>query len=120
MVAAPGPDERVGQSLVKDAAIAMAGSEGENESVVVTLCFERRRGSLAGHHPVVMSVLRIVRAIIVFGDVGEDAQRLFLTVFDQLHAGVIFPRAERIFDFLGRVVVLLIDEGAGIADEATE
>src|SRR5438876_8210065 len=59
-------------------------------------------------------------AIIVLGHVSENSQRLFLTCFNELHAGVVFPRAQRIFGFLGRVVILLIDECAGISDQATE
>ena len=33
---------------------------------------------------------------------------------------MIFPGAERIFGFFRRIIVLLIDEGAGVADEAAE
>ena len=50
----------------------------------------------------------------------ENAERFFLTGLDEFHAGVIFPGAERIFCFFGSVVILLIDEGAGIGDDAAE
>src|SRR5206468_6781615 len=43
-----------------------------------------------------------------------------LAVFNELHAGMVFPRAERVLGFLCRVVVLLIDECAGIGDQTTK
>jgi hypothetical protein len=43
---------------------------------------------------------------------SEDAQWFDFAGLDQLHPGVVFPRAERVFGLLGRVVILLIDERA--------
>src|SRR5439155_20037950 len=106
--------------LLKNTAVAVARSKAEYEAVIVTFGLKGSRGALAGHHPVVMGFLRIFRAKIVFGHMGEDAQRLLLTVFNELHAGMVFPRAKLIFGFLRRVVILLIDEGAGIGDQSAE
>src|SRR5437868_8078206 len=86
MVAAPDPDECVRQRLIKDATIAVASRAAENESMVVTLCLQCSGGTLARHDPVVMRFLGVFGANIVFGYVGEDAQRLLLSILDQLHA----------------------------------
>src|SRR5256885_11795806 len=120
VVAAPQPHERIRQCLLENTAVAVARSKAEYEAVGVTLCLECSRGALAGHHPVMMGFLRVFRAKIVFGHMGEDAQRLLLTVFNELHAGVVFPRAQRAFGFLCRVVIMLIDEYAGIGDQKTK
>src|SRR5439155_10414291 len=120
VVAAPNPHERIRQCLLENAAVAVARGQAKYEAVVVTLGFESSRGAFAGHHPVVMGLLRIVRAKIVFGNMREDAQRFLLAAFNELHAGVVFPRAKRIFGFLRRVVILLIDECARIGDQTTE
>src|SRR5947208_8906692 len=81
VVAAPHPHERVRQCLLENAAVAVACGEAEYEALVVTLGFECSRGAFTRHHPVVMGSL----AKIVFGHMSEDAQRLFLTVFNELH-----------------------------------
>src|SRR5881296_2627376 len=78
VVAAPHPHERIRQCLLENAAVAVAGGEGKYEAVVVTPGFECSRGAFAGHHPIVMGFLRIVRAKIVFGNMREDAQRFLL------------------------------------------
>src|SRR5947208_4091917 len=120
VVAAPDPHERIRQCLLENAALAVARGKAKYEAVVVTLGLERCRGAFAGHHPVVMGFLRFFRAKIVFGHMGEDAQWLLLAVFNELHAGVVFPRAQRVFGFLCRVVILLINECARIGDQTTE
>jgi hypothetical protein len=66
LVTAPNPDERIGQGLLENATVAVTCSETEDETVVVTFSFQRRRGALAGHHPVVMGLLGIVTTQIVF------------------------------------------------------
>jgi len=86
MVAAPAPYECVGQCLLENAAVAMAGGEAEDEALVVTFRFERRRRPLSSHNPVVIGLLRIFCAKIILRDVREDSQRLFFALFDQLHA----------------------------------
>src|SRR5438874_1004693 len=83
-VAAPDPHERIRQCLLEDAAVTVARGQAEDEAVVVALGFERGRGAFARHHPIVMGFLRIFRAKIVFGHVGEDAQWLLLTIFNEL------------------------------------
>ena len=98
----------------------MAGLEAVHETVIVAGGFEGFGGAFAGHDPVVVGVFSVVFAEVVFGDVMENAERFFGRVGDQFHAGMIFPGAEREFGFFGRVVVLLIDEGAGVADETAE
>ena len=50
----------------------------------------------------------------------EDAQGLLFALLDELHAGVVLPRAERILGLLRCVVVLLVHEGAGVGDDAAE
>ena len=67
-----------------------------------------------------MGFLGIVFAKIVFGHVREDAQWFLLAGFNQFHPGMILPRAERVFGFLRCVVVLLINECAGISNDAAE
>src|SRR5258706_9164885 len=66
VVAAPDPDECVGQGLLEDATVTVARSKREDEAVMVTLGPKRSRGAVAGHDPVVMGFLRIARAQIVF------------------------------------------------------
>src|SRR3954462_15064453 len=112
MVTAPNPNERIRQGLLKDAAITVTRGEAEDEAVGVTLRREGSLGAFAGHHPVVVRFFGIIRSIIIFGNVRENTKRLLLAVLDQLHARMIFPGAERIFGFLGSVVILLINEGA--------
>lgn len=120
MIAAPQPDEGVGQRLLENVSIAVPDAEAVDETMVVALGIERFRGALAGHGPVVMGCLRIVGAEVFFGDVGKDAQWFLFAVRDQFHLGVVFPGAERIFGLLRRIVVLLGHEGAGISDDAPE
>src|SRR2546426_589852 len=110
MIAAPHPYERIRQRLLEYFDIAMSRGPAEYEAVVIALGFEGRGGPLVGHHPVVIGLLRIFGAVVVFGHMREDSQRLLLAGFDQLHAGMVFPRAERILLFFRRVIVLLIDE----------
>src|SRR5881396_3253220 len=90
VVAAPHPHERIRECLLENAAVTVARGKAKDESVVVTLGLERGRRAFAGHHPVVMGLLRIFRAKVVFGDVREDAQRFLLAVFNELHAGMVF------------------------------
>ena len=91
VVAAPRPHKRIRECLLENAAVAVTRGKAEYEAVVVTFGLERSRGAFAGHHPVVMGFLRVFRAKIVFGHVGEDARRLLLTGFNELHARMIFP-----------------------------
>jgi hypothetical protein len=56
----------------------------------------------------------------VFCDVSENSQRLLFAVLNELLAGMIFPRAEWVFGFLGGIVVLLINEGTGIGNQPAE
>src|ERR1051325_10526463 len=120
MKAAPDPDERVGQCLLEHTAVTMSGAAAENKAVMVALRLESGGGAFAGHDPVVMSLLGIFGAQIVLRDMSEDAQWFFLTLLDEFHARVIFPRAQRVFGLLRGIVILLIDERAGIGDDTTE
>src|SRR5262245_1700838 len=105
-VAAPGPDQGVGQGLFEDAPVAVVGGAAEDKAMVISLGFERRRGALAGHHPVMMRLLRVLGANIILGHMGKDPQRLLLAGFDQLHARVVLPRPQRIAGFLRGIVIL--------------
>src|SRR5258708_26010086 len=120
MVAAPDPDECIGQGLLENAAVTMASAEAEHETLGVTFGFQSRRRALASHDPIVMSFLRIFWAQVVFRDVSEDPQRLPLAILNQFHVRMIFPGAQRIFRYLRRVLVLLSDKGAGIGDDTAE
>src|SRR6188768_2699677 len=106
-VAAPEPDEGVGEGLVEDFAVAVAGGFAEDEALVVAFGLEGSGGALAGHDPIVIGLLGVLGAEVILGDVGEDAEGLALGLFDELHAGVVFPGAQGEFGFLGGVVVLL-------------
>src|SRR3954463_9170396 len=116
----PNPDEGVGKGLLEDLAIAMTRAEGEHEAMVITFGFESCGGPLAGHDPVVVSVLGVIGAKVVLGDVCENAQRLFGTVLNKFHAGMVFPGARWIFGLLGSIVVLLSHEGARVGDDTPE
>ena len=74
-VAAPGPDQCVGEGLVPDFAVAVAGLEAVHETVIVAGGFEGFGGAFAGHDPVVMGVFGVVFAEVVFGNVVENAER---------------------------------------------
>src|SRR5262245_23597529 len=68
LIAAPEPDEGVGQGLLENAAIAVTRGQAEDEAMVVTFGLERRGRTFAGHHPVVMGLLGIFGTQIVFGN----------------------------------------------------
>jgi hypothetical protein len=78
------------------------------------------RRALAGHHPIVMGFLWVIRAEVVFGYVCEDAQGFRLAGFEELHARVIFPGPERILARLQRILVLSGNERAGISDYSSK
>src|SRR5207244_342081 len=92
-VTAPNPRQRIGQGLLENTTVAVTCAEAEDEAVVVTFGFQRRRRALAGHDPVVMSFLGIFRTQIVFRHVSEDAQWLPRTVLNQFHSRMVFPGA---------------------------
>ena len=117
-VAAPEPHEGVGEGLIEDLAVAVAGCFAEDEAVVVAFSGEGGGGALAGHDPIVMPLLGRLGTDIVFRAMGEDAQGLWLAVFDELHAGVEFPGSEGILRFFRGVIILLVHEGAGVAYSA--
>src|SRR5215471_12265080 len=98
----------------------MVGRTAKNEPVVITFGLECFCRAPAGHHPIVMSFFRVIRPKIVFGDVRENSQWLLLTVLEQLHSGVVFPRAKGILLRLWTIFVLLSNEGAGIGDQTAE
>src|SRR5262249_23106308 len=75
-VAAPHPDERVGERRAADVALAVAGLLTEKESVVVALCHERGGGALVGHDPVVVAAFRRAGAEVGIVHVEEHPQRL--------------------------------------------
>src|SRR5260370_24175400 len=60
VVAAPNPDGGVGQGLLEYATVTVSCAASENKALVVTLGFHGGRSALAGHHPVVVSLLGIV------------------------------------------------------------
>src|SRR4051812_20804512 len=93
VIAAPHPDECISQRLVEYLLIAMPRRFAKHEAIIVPLGLQRRGRPLVGHHPIVISLLRILGSIVVLRDMREDSERLLLAVLDQLHAGVIFPRA---------------------------
>ena len=99
-IAAPDPDERVGQRLLEDTLIAVAGALGEDEALRITLRFERGGSAFAGHHPIVISLLRILCAQVVFGNMRENPQRFLLTGFDEFRRSGI-PPAPGKFRLLG-------------------
>src|SRR5262245_45863775 len=66
VVAAPDPHQGIGQGLLEHAAIAVPGRATEDIAVVVALGFERSRGSLSGHDPVVITLFGILRPVIIF------------------------------------------------------
>src|SRR4051812_40020708 len=86
LIPAPNPNECICQRLLENPAIAVAGPEAENESVVVTFGRECRFRPLSRHDPVVMGVLRIIWAQILFRHMCENSQRLLVTVFNELHS----------------------------------
>ena len=59
LVAAPHPDQGVGESLLEDAAVAVARGPAEYVAVVVALRLESGSGAVVGPHPVVIGALRI-------------------------------------------------------------
>src|SRR6185503_1209900 len=116
----PDPDQCISEGLFEDTAVAVTGGAAEEVTVVVALGFERSCSALTGHDPVVMRFLGIFGANIVFRHVSEDAQRFLLTLFDQAHARVIFPRSKRKFGLIGSVIVLLVHKGPGVGDNTPE
>src|ERR1051326_4427272 len=51
---------------------------------------------------------------------GEHEERFLLSGLNEFHAGMVFPGPQWIFGLLGRVIVLLSDESAGIGDHTTK
>src|SRR5262245_54102152 len=88
-VAAPDPDEGVGESSLENARVAVAGRLAEDEALRIAFGLERGGGALAGHDPVVIRFLRVVGSVVLLGDMSEDAQRFHFARFDELHAGVV-------------------------------
>src|ERR1700709_1608673 len=93
---------------------------GKYEAVVVALCLERRRRTLVGHYPIVVPAFRSAGTIVVLGYLKENAERLLVSVLDQLHFGVVLPRAERIHLRLRLRIVLLLHQRARVRDDAME
>ena len=60
VVTTPDPDEGIGQRLLEDPAVAVAGAEAENKAVVVTFALSGSGGALAGHDPVVMGFFGVI------------------------------------------------------------
>ena len=118
MIPAPDPDKRVGQGLLKNATVAVAGTEAVDEAMVVAFGGEGCVRAFAGHDPVVVGFFGVLGAEIVFGDVGEDAEGLGFAAFDEFHIRVVFPGTPRVFGLLGCIVVLLGNKGAGVGDDA--
>src|SRR4051812_20083801 len=106
MISAPNPDQCVCQGLLKDTTVTVPGGEAEHKAMLIPLGLERRSGAPAGHDPVVMRFLWVIRAIVVLRDVGENAQRFFLAVLDQFHTRMVLPSPQRVFAFLRRIVIL--------------
>jgi hypothetical protein len=66
MVSPPNPHQSIRQCLLENPTVAVTCRQAEDKSVMVTLGVERRAGPLTSHHPVVMSLFGIIRAIIIF------------------------------------------------------
>ena len=56
----------------------------EDKSLMIPFCFQCGCGALAGHDPIVVRVLRVFGAQIIFRDVRENPQGLWLAGLDQL------------------------------------
>ncbi len=68
----------------------------ENKSIITPLGLKRIGRRSVGHDPVVEGFFGIFGSQIEFGNVGENSERFLLSGFEQLHAGVIFPCAQRV------------------------
>src|SRR5688572_30717096 len=71
VIAAPDPDEGVGQRLIEDLAVAVPGRLAEDETLMVAFGLQRGGGAPAGHHPIAVGFLGVFRAQVVFRDVRE-------------------------------------------------
>jgi len=120
LVALPHPNQGVGERCVEDRLVAVIRGAAEHVPVIVALSGQLLGGAFVRHDPVVIRILGVFVAEVVLGDVRKDAQRFLFAVADQVHAAVIFPRAERIFGFVGCVVVLLVDECSRIRDQSAK
>ena len=72
-VTLPGPDERVGQRLFEDLAIAVPRCPAEYVTVVVAFCLEGRGGPLVGHHPIVKDhgTVTILKVCLIVADESD-------------------------------------------------
>src|SRR4029078_11602996 len=75
-IAAPHPDQRVGERAVLDVAVAMSGVLTDHVTIVVALGLERGGGALVGQHPVVMPALGGVVAGVAVLCVPQPTRRV--------------------------------------------